>query len=317
MTSLYMKSKEEQSVARKQWIAELMELPNRCELNYELAVVWLVNRYFEWKLPNYIGRTFKVMSKYGLKDSYIEIECTMPQPFCTDTFWDFYQEHVEYATSLDERAIKFKKDQALLSVVHQFITAHFDTEITPKMFSLLSEHIAADLDGCLANNDHQGFSEHIAKYWEASGAVSGASSGIHECTTYGYGCIDNLGFWMIPLPDGEEIQQPKLLCTLFDASGKVPQATIDNFIQEAQRPWFSFYKQHPRMGSVLELRTSAAYSKVSVGPEFRDGTFYGIYRPEGLFEILPGNTQGVRLSGCYLDFRYLEGDENETSGKVV
>lgn len=307
MTSLYMKSKEEQLTARKQWVAELIALPNRCELNYESAAAWLVNRYFSWKLPNYSGRTFKVVSKYGLKTCYIEIECTMPQASYTDTFWDFYQERVEYTTFLSAHDVKVKKDTALLSVLFQFITAHFDAEITPKMFSLLSEHIAADLDGCLANNDEQGFAERIAKYWKDSGAVSGASSGIHECITYGYGCIDNLGFWMIPLPDGEEIQQPKLV--EFQPSEEMLAKL------EGTHQWFSFYKQKPRLGSVLELRTSAEYSNVRRGgPDFRDGTFYGIFRQEGLFEVLPDHTQGVQLTGCYLDFRYLEGDETAKAG---
>lgn len=42
-----------------------------------------------------------------------------------------------------------------------------------------------------------------AKEMLASGKKPKCSTGIHGYITYGYGDLDELGFWEFPLPDGE------------------------------------------------------------------------------------------------------------------
>lgn len=42
-----------------------------------------------------------------------------------------------------------------------------------------------------------------ARRRQAAGQKPGASTGIHGYITYGYGELDEFGFWEYPLPDGE------------------------------------------------------------------------------------------------------------------
>lgn len=40
----------------------------------------------------------------------------------------------------------------------------------------------------------------------ATGERPRVSTGIHGCLTYGYGKLDENGFWEFPLPDGEQVE---------------------------------------------------------------------------------------------------------------
>jgi len=40
---------------------------------------------------------------------------------------------------------------------------------------------------------------------KAAGITPSCSTGIHDYITYGYGILDQFGFWQYPLPDGEYV----------------------------------------------------------------------------------------------------------------
>jgi hypothetical protein len=50
------------------------------------------------------------------------------------------------------------------------------------------------------------FREVEARRRQAAGEKPCVSTGIHGRLTYGYGMLDQFGFWQYPLPDGEDVK---------------------------------------------------------------------------------------------------------------
>lgn len=66
--------------------------------------------------------------------------------------------------------------------------------------------------GRLADEEERAFAEPtearegIARQMQAAGVTPHVSTGIHGRLTYGYGMLDQFGFWQYPLPDGEDVK---------------------------------------------------------------------------------------------------------------
>lgn len=93
---------------------------------------------------------------------------------------------------------------ACAAVAYDFAKTAFSTSMTPKMFHVFCEYVECDTYDYLHNGDFVRFGAEVAEAWELLGDIDASySSGIHDLTTCGYGCIDFNGFWMFSLPDQE------------------------------------------------------------------------------------------------------------------
>lgn len=201
MTALNMKTEAEKIKAQEAWVEQLMSLPGHEACDYEKSVTWIVGLYYQHKLHRYQGRIFCLTSKAGVNSGSFLAEITIPKSSWSDgLIYDSYKHYEEY-NGATTQAIKELKHKTVLMAFFVFMTANFDTEITPKMFSLLCEHIEADIEHFLSIIVDEGFATCMADYWKLADNPCGYSSGIHDATTRGYGAIDNNGFWMFPLPD--------------------------------------------------------------------------------------------------------------------
>lgn len=96
------------------------------------------------------------------------------------------------------------RNLACARLAYDFTKYAFITALTPKMFHVFCEYVECDTYNYLRNGDFEDFGSEVAEAWNLLEDIEPSySTGIHEATTCGYGCIDFNGFWMFSLPDQE------------------------------------------------------------------------------------------------------------------
>lgn len=186
---------------RELWIKAVMSDPHVMDYRIEDALSFLLMRIASWK--KCIGQLNVAVNMKS--DIYTVKTHVVLRPHVQN----FYRAESEISCKADGIQSVFRQamNESLAGLAYELFSRLFRTVTTAKMFLLYLEHFSADMNSHIESKRVEDFWADVGDAWKAVGGVPSFSHGIHEATTSGYGDIDFNGFWMIPLPDVDDIAE--------------------------------------------------------------------------------------------------------------